>query len=347
MAASYYVNTFDLSENQARKIWREIVDETYELSSENSEGSDYRFSTRMWFAPNILFFSHRAKANTIVRPSKLIERHPTRLIKVKKFSSGGETIQLGGEEFQLDGSALHFVDQNRPKIETYTDHELVSIFLPYYSIGYDPSTHPPVISISLESALGRFLSATIDAAFRELEHLSQNENLALAESLAGTLKNVLISRTKPDNYTNTRNDQVISIKGYIEKNLKNTWLCADRICQELNLSRATLFRCLAEFGGVNRYILSRRLNKAYRDLSEAQPVRGVVKAVAERWGFSSQAHFSRVFKDEFNVSPVSLVGRWVQKPFCAAATDNAHEQGSISQYATDIAALKWAYERYR
>ena len=347
MAASYYVNTFDLPPDQAREIWREITDETYELASAACAGNDYRFATRMWLAPDILFFRVRAKANTIFRPSKLVEGRPTRLIKVKLYQCGGETIQLDGEKFHLDSSALHFIDQNRSKSEAHTDHELVSIFLPHHALGYDPSTHPPVLSFSLDSALGRFLLATIDAAFQELDHLSQNELSVLAESISGTLKSVLSNRTRHEKYTNTQNDQVNAIKDFIEKNLKCNWLGAGRISQELKLSRATLFRHLEEYGGVNRYIVSRRLSRAYRDLSEAQPVRGVVKAIAERWGFSSQAHFSRVFKEEFDVSPVSLVGRWVQKPHDAAATDNAHERGNISQYAPDIAALKWAYERYR
>ena len=151
MAASYYVNTFDLPPDQAREIWREITDETYELASAVCAGSDYRFATRMWLAPDILFFRVRAKANTIVRPSKLVEGRPTHLIKVKLFKYGGETIQLDGEKLHLDSSALHFIDQNRSKSETYTDHELVSIFLPYHALGYDPSTHPPVLSFSLGS----------------------------------------------------------------------------------------------------------------------------------------------------------------------------------------------------
>ncbi|RSK32084.1 AraC family transcriptional regulator [Rhodovulum iodosum] len=263
------------------------------------------------------------------------------------LKSGKETIQLDVEKFDLNRSALYFIDQNRSKREAHTDHELVSIFLPYHALGYDPLIHPPVLSLSLDTALGRFLSASIDAAYQELDHLSQNELSVLSESLSGTLRGVFAHRTKHAKYPNSRNDQVNAIKNFIEKNLNYSWLSADRICQELKLSRATLFRHLADFGGVNRYILSLRLNRAYRDLSEAQPVRGVVKAVAERWGFSSQAHFSRVFKEEFDVSPASLVGRWAQKPHDAAATDNASQQGNIFQYSSDIAALKWAYERYR
>ncbi|WP_108839349.1 helix-turn-helix domain-containing protein [Tateyamaria sp. Alg231-49] len=347
MAAHYYVNTFDLPPDQARAIWCEITDETYDLTSAICAGSDYRFASHMWFAKDILFFRFRAKANTITRPSMLVEEHPNHFIKVKLYKYGGETIELDGEKLHLDSSSLHFIDQNRPKSEVHTDHELMSIFLPYHVLGYDPSRHPPVLSFSLDSAFGRFLLATIDAAFQELENLSQNETAALAESISGVLRSVLTNGRYEEKTSDTQYDQVNTVKGFIEKNLKHTWLGVDVICQELNLSRATLYRHLNEFGGLNRYILLRRLNNAYRDLSEAQPVRGVVKAASERWGFASQAHFSRAFKEEFDVTPVSLVGRWARNPHDTTTTDIAQEHGKISQYSPGIAALKWAFERYR
>ena len=347
MAKSYHVNTFDLAPDEARAIWHEITDGTYELNPEGSASSNYKFSTRIWFASDILFSRVRAEANTIIRSSKLVERHPTKFVKVKMLKAGKATIQLDAEEFHLDHNALYFIDQNRSKRETYTDHELVSIFLPYQVLGYDPLIHPPVLGLRLDSALGHFLSASIDVAYQELTNLKQNELSVLSESFSGMLRGVFAHGTEAAKYPSIRSNKVNDIRNFIEKNLNHSRLGTDTICQEFNLSRATLFRHLADLGGVNRYILSRRLNRAYRDLSEAQPVRGVVKAIADRWGFSSQAYFSRVFKEEFNVSPASLVGRWAQKPHDAAATDNANQQGNISHYSTDIAALKWAYERYR
>ncbi|WP_181893098.1 AraC family transcriptional regulator [Falsiruegeria mediterranea] len=347
MPRSYYVNTFNLPRDQAREVWCEITDETYDLTSVVCAGSDYRFASHMWFAQDILFFRFQAKANTITRPSILVEERPTHFIKVKLYKYGGETIDLDGEKFHLDSSAIHILDQNRPKIEAHTEHELVSIFLPYYALGYDPSIHPPVLSFSLETAFGRFLLATVDAAFQEFEYMSQNEIVAVAESISGVLRSALTNGTKEEKTSDTQYSQVNTVKGFIEKNLKHTWLDVDRICQECGISRATAFRHLNDFGGVNRYILSRRLSNAYRDLSEAQPVRGVVKAVALRWGFASQAHFSRVFKEEFDVSPASLVGRWARNPRDKATTNITNEQENIARYSRGIAALKWAFERYR
>jgi AraC-like DNA-binding protein len=49
-----------------------------------------------------------------------------------------------------------------------------------------------------------------------------------------------------------------------------------------------------------------RIERAKLDLLEGQQS---VKAVAQRWGFHSPAHFTRVFTAEVGVAPV----RWVKQ----------------------------------
>ena len=347
MTRAYYVDTINMSSDLAREVWCEITDKTYDLTSADCALSDYRFAAHMWFAQEILFFRFRAKANTTARPSILAKECPNHFIKVKLFRYGRETINVDGEKFYLDSSAIHIIDQNHPKTEVYTDNDVVSIFLPYHVLGYDPLIHPSILSLSIETAVGRFLLATIDAAFQELDYMSEDEIAPIAESISGVLRSVLTYAAKERTISNAIPGQVNAIKKFIEQNLKHTWLDVGRICQECGISRATAFRLLSEFGGVKRYILSRRLSNAYRDLSEAKPVRGVVGAVALRWGFASKAHFSRVFKEEFDVSPTSVVGRWVRIPRDESTTKITNEQENIARYLHDIAALKWAFERYR
>lgn len=347
MTRAYYVDTFNMSPDLAREVWCEITDETYDLTSAVCALSDYRFAAHMWFAQEILFFRFRAKANSTARPDILVKERPNHFIKVKSFRYGREIINVDGKKFYLDSSAIHIIDQNHPKTEVHTENEVVSIFLPYHVVGYDPSIHPPILSLSIETAVGRFLLATVDAAFQELDDISEDEIATITESISGALRSALTYAAKGKQSLNTSDGKLNAIKKFIEQNLKHTWLDVGRICQECGVSRATAFRLLSEFGGVNRYILSRRLSNAYRDLLEAQPVRGVVGAVALRWGFASKAHFSRVFKEEFDVSPTSVVGRWVPNPRYEATTKITNERENIVRDLHDIDALKWAFERYR
>jgi AraC-like DNA-binding protein len=83
---------------------------------------------------------------------------------------------------------------------------------------------------------------------------------------------------------------------YIRRHLSDPDLTVPRIAAALGVSERQLSRILP---GPSRYILEQRLIRAHRDLGPA----GTIAAVAHRWGFASQAHFTRVFRQHFGYTP--------------------------------------------
>jgi AraC-like DNA-binding protein len=59
----------------------------------------------------------------------------------------------------------------------------------------------------------------------------------------------------------------------------------------------------AEGISVAQYIQSRRLEAALRDLRGLRTDDQRIADVAARWGFSSQAHFTRLFRARFGCTP--------------------------------------------
>ena len=70
----------------------------------------------------------------------------------------------------------------------------------------------------------------------------------------------------------------------------------------------------ADDGGVARYLTERRLVRAFADLSASLPASGLILAVAERYGFVSQSHFSRQFRKRFLIAPNDSVGLEAASP---------------------------------
>lgn len=75
------------------------------------------------------------------------------------------------------------------------------------------------------------------------------------------------------------------------------------LCAAFGASRATIYRDFAADGGVERFIVRRRLDRAFRELASCPPDRGRVRRVAERWGFACPYHFSRAFRRQFDLWP--------------------------------------------
>jgi AraC-like DNA-binding protein len=89
----------------------------------------------------------------------------------------------------------------------------------------------------------------------------------------------------------------------IETMLGSSGLNADALGEAFGLSRSALYRLFEPMGGVGAYIQTRRLARAHADLADPSKAPRKIYEVAYRWGFVSEAHFSRAFRRAFGVTP--------------------------------------------
>nr|WP_256346065.1 helix-turn-helix domain-containing protein [Pseudomonas tolaasii] len=89
----------------------------------------------------------------------------------------------------------------------------------------------------------------------------------------------------------------------IEQHVRNPELSPVFLCKHLGISRAQLYRLFSHEAGVSAYIQQRRLNRARIIIQSDQGARHRVSGLAFQFGFKSDAHFSRTFKQAFGYSP--------------------------------------------
>lgn len=96
----------------------------------------------------------------------------------------------------------------------------------------------------------------------------------------------------------------LQIKRYIEQNLRDSDLNVERIAPALGMSpRYVRMLFTDEKETVSAYILRRRLEVCAAQMVSPLARCRTITAVAFDWGFSNAAHFSRVFRRHFGVSP--------------------------------------------
>ncbi|MGC1303209.1 MAG: helix-turn-helix domain-containing protein [Caulobacteraceae bacterium] len=89
---------------------------------------------------------------------------------------------------------------------------------------------------------------------------------------------------------------------YISHNLFSPELTPDRIAVAVGVSRRKLYQIFESEGGIARYVVGLRLERA-RSALAGEYRSGMIKEVAFTHGFQSEAHFSRSFKARFSHSP--------------------------------------------
>jgi AraC-like DNA-binding protein len=120
---------------------------------------------------------------------------------------------------------------------------------------------------------------------------------------------LLIASLQPERDTLRAADEPIRsllvhrVQRYIDEHLLQPDLSPDRICRDVGLSRARLYRLFENAGGVMREVRRQRLYRVHQVLSAEGRPRERISEIAWRHGFTDEKYFCRIFKAEFGYTP--------------------------------------------
>jgi AraC-like DNA-binding protein len=94
------------------------------------------------------------------------------------------------------------------------------------------------------------------------------------------------------------------VTAFIEKHLRDPDLKAASVAEGLRISPRYLRKLMEGRGETaSGHILRRRLEECAREFSSVSGRARSITDVAFAWGFNSTAHFARVFKSKYGVTP--------------------------------------------
>lgn len=93
------------------------------------------------------------------------------------------------------------------------------------------------------------------------------------------------------------------VRLHIEQNLHRDSLTPETIMKELVISRSQLYRQFERYGGVHRYLRQRRLRQCLITICNPLHAGERIADIAYNRGFSDEAHFSRIFRETYGMSP--------------------------------------------
>jgi len=282
-------------------VWAPIA-EMWAFHPRNSDG------TCLWRGEvsDLLAGARYATGSQLIKRNTRQALTPNGALVVQRISSGCIAIENETKSFVQRPGYVTIMDLAQPFKASYHDVVGEMVFIPRELLGFSQSDRLDPMVLSIESLQGKMLATEIQLFFE----LSGSENVDLVyepNTMLHLVNSVLSSHRYPSSdrveWWRARNKL---IRQYIEKNLGDPSVLPAHICERFNLSRATLYRMFETDGGVRRYIQDRRLYAAIWDLAEGGIHRGRLTAVAEKWGFSSNANFNRAVKNVFGMPPGAL-----------------------------------------
>jgi AraC-like DNA-binding protein len=247
-----------------------------------------------------------ASAHVVERNEREIARAPADGVALY-FTLFGESFFYyeDGVYLQRPGGLL-LCDVNRPFMRGFA-HGLQEFVLTVPSALFEEITDRTIPRRPVMRSFARIPGANAHAAklarLVQQSLISDEVDLAHAESSALQLLHMIVSAdsTKGTLYR-------AAAVSFIERNLGDQRLSVGSVADGVGISERHLGRVFAETGSsVARIILEKRLDVA-RTLLRSTDMSSV-REIATRCGFASHAHFTRVFRERFEETPMSYRAR--------------------------------------
>ncbi|MFF4414526.1 helix-turn-helix domain-containing protein [Streptosporangium sp. NPDC001559] len=228
---------------------------------------------------------------------------------------GAKRLDLGSRQVIAGPGDLLFYDTTRPfHIHLLADATggAESVIL------YIPKALMPLPADSLVRLAGRSLpcSAGVGALLRRhiIELARHTSGCSAADAtrlsmitldlVAATCAHVLEAGSSPQTES-PRQMLRARIHAFIQRYLSDPELCPTGIAAAHQISVRYLHRLFQDQGlSVAAWIRSCRLERCRHDLADPALRLRPVHAIAARWGFANSAHFSRLFRAAYEISPI-------------------------------------------
>lgn len=280
----------------------------FEFTPLRSDRNTGRFVSRAWDVGNCLF-SEFTSDPFAVRKSKQQAANGEPLVFLHRLVRGFIRGRSGDRSVDRDRDAVYLLDQARQTECVQSASTMQSIHILKSAIGYNPDVHDMLIAFPSWHPLGQTLHTLLDEIFDSLLIDDTYDYETYAQLIACLTVALDANCERSDVRQRARDALQRQICCHIERNLAECDLSAETLLRDFGLSRASLYRMFTDRGGVRQYISDRRLLRAVLEISQQAGTRGAVTQAAGKWGFSSDANFSRSVRRHFGVPPGALVSR--------------------------------------
>lgn len=280
------------------------------VTSDHPDGFAARvFSTE---ADAVSFTEIKAKPHLVERTPESIASGGSGYYKVSLLLSGTSILVQDGKELVLRAGDLSVYDTSRPYSLLFGEdfRNLVIMFskdrlnLPNPVVeqltAVPLNQEHPALTPIISQFLAQFPSQLVDLPDRVRAKLART-SLDLMDTLFSSILDAHPEQRDP------RQVLLQRISSYIDQNLASSDLTPGSIAEAHYISTRHLHSLFHEANTtVSTWIRERRLERCRTDLLDPVLSDRTVAAIAARWGFTDAAHFSRIFKSAYEVSPSEI-----------------------------------------
>lgn len=289
------------------ELWSSQLAGFSDLAPATRDPADFTVESTAWHLGPLVAIDSRIAARRQVRSAHKIRTQQIDQYRLILQKTGTLRLDADGRRVIVQPGQVVLTDMTRPESYEADDCECVVVHIERDALDEVMPRHVDLNGLVPRGAVAAMLAGTLETAVRHAADLDATAAPAIsaailqmtAAALAGSAGEVLVP-SPPREGTLLR-----QACRFIDAHLMDASLCAASLCAALNVSRATLYRLFEPVGGVVSQVREQRLLRIHELLS-APTGRLHLGRLASDFGFSSQGHFSRLFRSRFGYSPSNV-----------------------------------------
>ena len=325
----------------AFESYRATLADIYEVSGVAEGGrTGFRSQTTAWRFGPTSFARGRSVPQTLSRGASEIRR--SGLDQISIIVNLSDTVgDCDGRPINAEAGSVQFRDLSRPSASRVETIDVINLVTPRTSV---PSwllgrkVHGLVLPSN--SPGGRLVASHLRTLADVASDLTEEEGVAAVEATFIIAERFLgragpIAPMQLESIHRTIRQRAMQV---FDARAADPTLNVNEVALEIGVSRSALYRAFGDMGGVQTYVLHRRLDRAYADLRvSGGGSHANIEEVAHRYGFGSRVRFDRAFRDRFGfrpveIAPVGFIGR--------GAPLGANAEGYLDGAAHDV-VIDW------
>ncbi|WP_421760631.1 helix-turn-helix domain-containing protein [Devosia sp.] len=273
----------------------------------HASAEPFAASTELFFLPDVTVSWAKITASRFTRTMRTIAARGTDQILVVCYRNGHFDMTTGGETKRVEAGEIAFIDLSQAitieaplvdNISLAVSRRKLEAMVPFLDAAHGFVRPRDALSKLLYGMLEGIVAAGADLPVVD------------ARGIAGAALQLVVACLEPLSRQSAESGRntvsLVAIKAFIEQHLLEPTLGPQALLDTFGITRSTLYRLFEPLGGVSAYIAQRKLNHAFRLLSDTRQPRGRISQLATELGFSHPSAFTRAFKDAFGLSPKTV-----------------------------------------
>lgn len=287
---------------------REVMAAMFDLEAPTPEvRANYVMDFAVYDYGPIKLGQSRSSASVMTRSPETIARTGVDHFHVQFYLNHGFVMTLDGAEHSVAPGDVCMLDLARPVAIRTEGIDNLSVIV-------ERGLLEPLLA-DVSDLHGLILRRDTEAGVTVREHIediwSQGPDLTVAEGLEWSRSTAALlaavvkagSQHRAASRAEMRKSQFRAICRRIERDLGDPRLAPAALVDQFFITRPTLYRMFEPHGGIGKYILTRRLTGAYRDLSDPTRAHEKIASILGRWGLESHTAAGRAFRAAYGVTP--------------------------------------------